>query len=72
VTELGEEHVTLAWLRPDREGAAGPLVGYRVEFRRLSLGLDNAEENEGGGQEDDWDPAHEDLLADTECKSKGF
>uniref|UniRef100_A0A183CDG0 Fibronectin type-III domain-containing protein n=1 Tax=Globodera pallida TaxID=36090 RepID=A0A183CDG0_GLOPA len=54
VTELTDSTISLAWLRPDFDGTAGPLIGYRVEFRRSDF--------------DDWDPAHDDLLGETECK----
>ena len=57
VTDLTDTTISLAWLRPDFDGTAGPLIGYRVEFRRSAL-------------DDDWDPAHDDLLGETECKSE--
>ena len=57
VTDLTDTTISLAWLRPDFDGTAGLLIGYRVEFRRSAL-------------DDDWDPAHDDLLGETECKSE--
>ncbi|KAL3108565.1 hypothetical protein niasHT_015487 [Heterodera trifolii] len=54
VTELTDSTIALAWLRPDFDGTSGPLIGYRVEFRRSEF--------------DEWDPAHDDLLGETECK----
>lgn len=32
VTEIGEDFVSLAWLRPDRDGIGGELIGYRVRI----------------------------------------
>lgn len=56
MTELTDSAISLAWLRPQFDGNAGPLIGYRVEFRRSEL--------------EEWDPAHDDLLGETECKSR--
>ncbi|KAI1733330.1 fibronectin type III domain-containing protein [Ditylenchus destructor] len=54
VIEISNANVSLAWLRPDRDGTGGEILGYRVQFRR----------SEG----EPWEPAHDDLLGETECK----
>uniref|UniRef100_A0A914KH60 Fibronectin type-III domain-containing protein n=1 Tax=Meloidogyne incognita TaxID=6306 RepID=A0A914KH60_MELIC len=46
--------ISLCWSSPEFEGTAGPLIGYRVEFRRSEL--------------EEWEPAHDDLLGENECK----
>lgn len=56
VTDIDTSEISLAWLRPDIDGTAGPVLGYRVEFRH--------------GPNDEWEPAHDDLLLQTECRSK--
>lgn len=50
--------ISLCWSSPEFEGTAGPLIGYRVEFRRSEL--------------EEWEPAHDDLLGENECKSWFF
>uniref|UniRef100_A0A914BU89 Fibronectin type-III domain-containing protein n=1 Tax=Acrobeloides nanus TaxID=290746 RepID=A0A914BU89_9BILA len=54
LVDLDENEVALAWLRPDFDGSAGAILGYRVEFRR--------------NPKDPWEPAHDDLLGETECR----
>jgi len=56
VVEVTDETVSLAWLPPEREGEAGRLHGYQVEFRTSVA--------------EPWEPAHDVLLAVTDCKSE--
>uniref|UniRef100_A0A915E7U3 Fibronectin type-III domain-containing protein n=1 Tax=Ditylenchus dipsaci TaxID=166011 RepID=A0A915E7U3_9BILA len=55
VIDISPTNVSLAWLRPDRDGTGGEILGYRVQFRRDS-------------DIEPWEPAHDDLLGETECK----
>uniref|UniRef100_F1KQH5 Juxtamembrane domain-associated catenin n=1 Tax=Ascaris suum TaxID=6253 RepID=F1KQH5_ASCSU len=54
VTHVGSHDVELAWLRPDSDGRAGPLIGYQVEIRRVGT--------------TEWAPAHDFLIKDTSCR----
>jgi hypothetical protein len=54
VIDIDSQEISLAWLRPDHDGSAGPVVGYRVEYRH--------------GPNEPWEAAHDDLLLQTECR----
>uniref|UniRef100_A0AC34QBT6 Fibronectin type-III domain-containing protein n=1 Tax=Panagrolaimus sp. JU765 TaxID=591449 RepID=A0AC34QBT6_9BILA len=54
VIDIDSQEISLAWLRPDSDGTAGPVIGYRVEFRHYP--------------DDEWEAAHDDLLLQTECR----
>uniref|UniRef100_A0A1I8B883 Fibronectin type-III domain-containing protein n=1 Tax=Meloidogyne hapla TaxID=6305 RepID=A0A1I8B883_MELHA len=45
--------ISLFWSSPEFNGTAGPLIGYRVEFRRSEL--------------EEWVPAHDVVLGANEC-----
>jgi hypothetical protein len=46
--------ILLSWQVPDKSGTAGEILGYLVEFRRKDT--------------DFWEPAHDELLVDNECR----
>lgn len=57
VIHVDKSMITLVWLQPDREGDAGPVLGYVVEFRRLGDGAN-------------WYPTHTGLVQDTQFTGK--
>jgi hypothetical protein len=34
VIDIDSQEISLAWLRPDHDGSAGPVVGYRVKMMK--------------------------------------
>lgn len=51
-----ENDILLSWQLPERSGTAGEILGYLVEFRRSDT--------------DPWEPAHDELLVDNECRGR--
>ncbi|CAD5221870.1 unnamed protein product [Bursaphelenchus okinawaensis] len=49
-----DNDLLLSWKPPRNHGSAGEVIGYLVEFRR--------------NEKDDWEPAHDELLVDTDCR----
>jgi hypothetical protein len=51
-----ENDILLSWKVPNQAGTASEILGYLVEFRRSDT--------------DPWEPAHDELLVDNECRGK--
>jgi hypothetical protein len=37
VIDIDSQEISLAWLRPDHDGSAGPVVGYRVKMMKKNI-----------------------------------